>query len=462
MSKQFPEDFIWGSATSAYQIEGGWQAGNKGPQIWDAFSHIPGRIARNENGDDACDHYNRYPEDIALMAKMGLKAYRFSISWARIQPDGKGAANPEGIAFYSKLIDGLLAHGIEPWVTLHHWDLPLALQIENDGWLGKEITDFFAKYASICFEHFGGRVKNWITMNESWVMSILGYHYGVFAPGRKSNDEPYLVAHHLILAHAKAVKVYREEFQATQGGQIGMTNNCDWRQPLTDSPQDAAASQLALEFFLGWFADPIYLGDYPASMRKRLGDRLPRFTEEELAYVKGSSDFFGLNHYTTMLTSDGKEGETAENYLYANGGVLADQDTTLSTDPNWELTAMGWPIVPWGLREMLLWISNRYGNPEIYITENGCAMPDSVVDGEVVDPRRIDYINDYLSAVHEAIEGGADVRGYFVWSLMDNFEWASGYDKRFGMIYIDFETMERRLKASGDWYAGVIEQNGLA
>ena len=461
MTKQFPPDFLWGSATSAYQIEGAWQADGKGLHIWDVFSHTPGRTARAENGDRACDHYNRYPEDIALMAKMGLQAYRFSICWSRIQPDGKGAPNPEGIAFYNRLIDELLANGIEPWITLHHWDLPAALQLENDGWLGRETTDFYAEYARICFASFGDRVKHWITMNESWVMAILGYHDGVFAPGRRSDDEPYLVAHHLIIAHAKAVKVYREDFRAEQGGMIGMTNNCDWRHPLTDSPADKAAAQRSLEFFLAWFADPIYFGEYPASMRERLGDRLPAFSDEEKAYVAGSSDFFGLNHYNTMYASHVAGGETVENYVYANGGIFADQQVALTADPAWQLTDMQWPIVPWGLRELLCWISDRYGNPPIYITENGCATPDEVKDGQVHDPMRIDYLNGYLGAVHEAIERGADVRGYFVWSLMDNFEWASGYDKRFGMIRVDFATMERTVKSSGEWYGGVIARNSL-
>lgn len=461
MPQPFPADFLWGSATSAYQIEGAYQADGKGLHIWDVFAHTPGRVARGENGDLACDHYHRYPEDIALMAKMGLKAYRFSLSWARIQPDGKGEPNPEGIAFYNRLIDELLKHGIEPWITLHHWDLPVALQMENDGWLSEATTDYYAEYARICFEYFGDRVGNWITMNESWVMAILGYYDGVFAPGRRSVDEPYLVAHHLILAHAKAVKVYRENYQADQGGQIGMTNNCDWRHPKTDTPEDRAAAQRSLEFFLAWFTDPIYKGDYPAIMREWLGDRLPRFTDEQIAYVKGSSDFFGLNHYNTMYAAHVPDGETADNYVYANGGIFADQQVALTADPAWELTDMQWPVVPWGLRELLLWIKDRYGNPPVYITENGCATPDEVVNGKVDDPRRVNYLKGYIGAVGEAIERGANVKGYFVWSLLDNFEWASGYDKRFGMIHVDFDTLERIPKASAGWYAGVIKRNGV-
>lgn len=461
MLKEFPDNFLWGSATSSYQIEGAWQEGGKGLHIWDVFSHTPGRTAKAENGDRACDHYHRYKEDVALMAKMGLKAYRFSIAWSRIQPDGKGEGNKEGIAFYNRLINELLANGIEPWITLHHWDLPAALQVEDDGWLNPAMADIFADYARICFAAFGDRVQHWITMNESWVMSILGYYDGIFAPGRKSNSECYLAAHHLILGHAKAVKVYRDGFQPQQGGQIGMTNNCDWRAPKTDKPEDAAAAQRSLEFLLGWFTDPLYFGDYPQVMKDRVGDRLPKFTEAEKELVKGSSDFFGLNHYTTMYAADVPAGQTNHNSVYANGGVYEDQHVALSAAPNWELTDMEWPVVPWGLRDLLLWISDRYGTPPIYITENGCAMPDEIVDGQVNDPRRTAFLDGYLGACHEAIERGADLRGYFLWSLMDNFEWASGYDKRFGMIHIDFDTLVRTPKASAEWYAGVVKRNGL-
>ena len=459
--KSFPPNFTWGTATSAYQIEGAWQEGGKGLHIWDVFAHTPGKTARGENGDVACDHYHHFRDDIKLMAGLGLRAYRFSILWTRIQPDGMGEVNRAGVDFYSELIDELLAHGITPWVTLHHWDMPAALQLEHDGWLGRETTDYFAAYARICFEHFGDRVKHWITLNESWVIAMLGFHDGVFAPGRTSDSEPYRVAHHLILAHAKAARVYREEFKTEQGGVIGMTNNCDWRHPKTDTPVDRAAAQRSLEFFLAWFTDPIYKGEYPAVMRERVGDRLPEFTAEEKELITGSSDFFGLNHYNTMYAANVPEGQKVENYVYANAGVFADQRVALTADPDWELTDMQWPVVPWGLRELLLWIGERYDNPPIYITENGCATPDVVVDGRCADPRRTAFLEGYLGAVHEAIERGVDVRGYFVWSLMDNFEWASGYDKRFGMVHVDFDSLERTVKDSARWYAGVVGRNGL-
>ena len=252
----FPENFLWGSATSSYQIEGAWNEGGRGPSIWDAFCTVPGRVANGDSGQIACDHYHRFKEDVALMKDLGLHAYRFSIAWPRMQPNGIGKPNPDGIRFYSELIDTLLDNNITPWVTLYHWDLPLALQVEKDGWINPDIADYFRDYADLCFEHFGDRVKHWITLNEPWVVSILGYGQGVFAPGRTSNVEPYLAAHNLLRAHAAAVDVYRSKYQAKQGGEIGITNNCDWREPLTQNPADQAAAERAVQFFLAWFTDP--------------------------------------------------------------------------------------------------------------------------------------------------------------------------------------------------------------
>ncbi|MEN0046583.1 MAG: GH1 family beta-glucosidase [Bacteroidota bacterium] len=460
MQKKFPKDFVWGSATSSYQIEGAWQEGGKGASIWDAFCQIPSKVHNGDTGNIACDHYHRFEEDIALMKEMGVQAYRFSIAWTRIQPTGKGEPNPEGIAFYSTLIDTLLKYDIEPWVTLYHWDLPLALQFEEDGWLGSKIEDYFAAYADICFAAFGDRVKNWITINEAWVVAMLGYGQGVFAPGRISNSEPYQAGHNLIKAHAKAVDVYRRKYQTEQKGRIGITNNCDWREPLTDSPEDKAAAERALEFFLAWFADPIYKGHYPQSMIDRVGERLPKFTEEELKLIKGSSDFFGLNHYTTMFAADAA-GKLEVGSVYGNGGLSEDQDVNLSVDPEWKLTSMQWTIVPWGCHKLLEWIDERYDHPEIVITENGCAFNDVIKDGEVNDQNRVDFYEGYLSACHDAIQNGVNLTAYFAWSFMDNFEWASGYDKRFGLHYVDFETLERTPKASAKWFRKVIRENGV-
>jgi len=454
---KFPDDFIWGTATSSYQIEGASDADGKGPSIWDAFSSIPGKTHNGETGAIACDHYHRFKEDIQLMKAMGVKAYRFSISWARIMPTGKDKVNEKGVQFYSDIIDELLKADIVPWITLYHWDLPLALQLEDDGWLGRSIIDYFAAYADVCFERFGDRVKNWITLNESWVVAILGYGQGVFAPGRISNSEPYLAAHHLILAHAKAVRLYREKY-ARHDGQIGMTNNCDWREPLTNNEKDKAAAERALEFFVSWFADPIYKGDYPEVMKKRLGNRLPRFSDEEKEMIKGTSDFFGLNHYTTMLAAD-NDGTVQKQNVYGNGGISEDQNVDLSLDPSWKLTLMNWAVVPWGCKKLLHWIDQRYNHPHIYITENGCAYPDKLVDGKVDDHERLDFYKSYLQACQETIEEGVQLKGYFAWSFMDNFEWASGYDKRFGLHYVDFKTLERTPKKSALWFAKAIQYN---
>jgi beta-glucosidase len=457
--RRFPEDFVWGAATSAYQIEGAWDADGKGPSVWDAFSHTPGRIANGDTGDVACDHYHRFREDVALMADLGLTAYRFSVSWPRVQPAGTGAANEAGLRFYSDLVDALLEAGITPWVTLHHWDLPLALQDEHGGWLSPRMADAFADYARICFDALGDRVRHWITLNEPWVTAVLGYGEGAFAPGLTSADGPYRAGHEMLRAHGAAAEVYRREFQDRQGGIIGMANNCDWREPASEAPADRAAAQRALEFYLGWFADPLYHGDYPASMRDRLGDRLPAFSDEDHARLRGSADFFGLNHYTTHRVAHVDGGGHV--YDGANVGRAEDQDVAVTVDPDWPTTAMGWPVVPDGCRQLLRWIDARYGRPPIVLTENGCAYDTGLVEGAVDDARRVAYHAGYLGACHDAIGDGTDLRGYFAWSLLDNFEWASGYDKRFGLHHVDFATGTRTPKASAHWYRDVIAQGGL-
>ncbi len=455
--KKFPNDFVWGTATSSYQIEGAAAIDGKGPSIWDAFTSIPGKIYQGDTGDVACDHYHKFKEDVQLMKNMEVKAYRFSISWPRVMPTGKDTINEKGIQFYSDLIDELLQAGITPWVTLYHWDLPLALQLEADGWLGATISDHFAAYADLCFDRFGDRVKNWITLNEPWVAAILGYGQGVFAPGRTSNSEPYLAAHHLILAHAKAVQVYRKKYSHQQG-QIGITNNCDWREPLTNSQLDKDAAERALQFFVSWFADPIYKGDYPEVMKERLGERLPTFSAAEKQMILGTSDFFGLNHYTTMYAAH-DDGTIKEQNVYGNGGISEDQAVTLSLDKDWPTTLMNWAVVPWGCQKLLAWIDERYDQPDIYITENGCAYPDKIVDGKVNDQERLDFYKGYLQACQQAIDNGIKLKGYFAWSFMDNFEWASGYEKRFGLHYVDFETLERTPKKSALWLKKAIAEN---
>ena len=456
---QFPKDFIWGTATSAYQIEGAWQEEGKGPSIWDVFSHIPGKIINNDTGDIACDHYHKLEEDIQLLKNLGVNAYRFSIAWTRIQPTGYGKRNIGGIKFYSKLIDLLLENDIEPWVTLFHWDTPAALVFEKDGWLNPEIADDFAEYARICFEEFGDRVKKWTTLNEPWVTSILGHGLGVFAPGRISDSEPYIVAHNLLRAHGKAANIYHTEFQPNQNGIIGVSNNCDWREPKTDSIEDKLAAERALEFYLAWFADPLYKGEYPKSMVENIGNRLPQFTEEDRKLIKGSCDYFGLNHYTTMLA----ENDTRKNIKNGEdtfGGLNEDEKVILSADESWsKKNTMDWPIVPWGINKLLKWIDKRYDRPKIYITENGGCFNDKLNDGKIADEERIYYLDSYIKEVGKAIKAGVNVKGYFVWSLMDNFEWASGYSQRFGLHYVNYETQERIPKESAKWYSNFIKNN---
>lgn len=450
----FPKGFSWGVATSAYQIEGAPREGGRGLSIWDVFSHTPGKTFDGDNGDRACDHYHRVETDIELLKELGVSAYRFSLAWPRIQPTGRGPANREGIAFYSDLIDRLLEAKIEPWVTLYHWDLPVALQIECDGWVNPMIASYFRKYAEICFKAFGDRVKHWITLNESWIVALCGYGGGEMAPGRVSYREPYIVGHNLLRAHAAAADCYRSKFQSIQKGQIGITNNCDWREPKSSDPADQEAAQRAREYFLGWFADPVFLGDYPESMREHLGDRLPRFSEDDRRLVKGSADFFGLNHYGTHYAS-AVEKSTQERTVYDVPGV------ELSSDPEWERTAMGWNVVPWGFGKLLRWVSSRYEHPVIYVTENGCAAPEPSRETSLNDEFRIRYLSGYLKECAAAIGDGADVRGYFAWSLMDNFEWKDGYAPRFGLYYVDYNSFERIPKASAKWYSKVVTSNSL-
>lgn len=455
---KFPSAFVWGTATSAYQIEGASNIGGRGPSIWDSFCEREGATHNGDSGSTACDHYHRYEEDIKLMADMGLKAYRFSISWSRVLPDGQiFSINEEGLSFYDRVIDCCVEHGITPWVTLYHWDLPDEIEKQFGGWLNEDIASLFKEYARLCFDRFGDRVKHWITLNEPWVVAVLGYGQGVFAPGHTSNSEPYIAAHNLLLAHGEVVELYRSQYQSEQKGIIGITNNCDWREPLSDSVEDRAAAETALEFFLGWFADPIYLGDYPECMRKNVGSRLPAFTEQQKQLLLGSSDFFGLNHYTTMYASK-PDGSAKQQSVYGNGGLSEDQGVELSVDPDWQKTSMQWAVVPWGCRKLLHWIKDRYASPDIYITENGCAYDDELVDGVVQDTKRVEFFSSYLEECGNAIESGVNLKGYFAWSMLDNFEWALGYSKRFGLHYVDFNSFERTPKSSAIWFADLMSK----
>lgn len=452
----FPKNFTWGSATSAYQIEGATHEDHRGVSIWDVFCSNPNNCA-GETADIACDHYHKVREDVAMMKELGLTSYRFSVAWPRILPMGAGRVNQRGVDFYNILIDELIANNIEPFVTLYHWDLPQSLEYQYGGWLGPQIVQDFAHYSRVCFEAFGDRVSKWITVNEPWTVAIHGYDEGSKAPGRyqRSSTEPYIVGHHLLLAHAAAVKIYRSEFAEKNGGVIGIANSGDYRYPLNpEKKADVAAANRAMEWQLAWFADPIWKGGYPDSMRRILGDRLPQFTEQERAEVMGSSDIFGLNHYSSALAFEPMTETTA------SGEYWADMNVDYSKDPNWKTNCMGWSIVPEGGRDLLEWIRERYNNPPIYITENGSCEDEPDLDSALHDYGRRDYLEGYIRAFGEALDKGVDLRGYFAWSLMDNFEWGFGFRPRFGIVRVDYDTLQRHPKLSARWYSETIRTNG--
>ncbi|KAF7307460.1 Glycoside hydrolase family 1 protein [Mycena indigotica] len=457
---KLPPNFLWGFATASFQIEGSTNVDGRGPSIWDGFSRIPGKTLDGKNGDVATNSYKLWQTDIALLKQYGVNTYRFSLSWSRIIPLGgrKDPVNPKGIEFYSNFIDALLANNIVPFVTLYHWDLPQALHDRYGGWLNKdEIVQDYANYAKVCFEAFGDRVKHWLTINEPWCVAILGYGRGVFAPGRSSDrtrspegdssTEPWIVGRNIILAHAHATKVYREQYKTIQGGQIGITLNGDWQMPYDDTPENVEGAQTALDFAIGWYADPIYLGRYPASMQRILGARLAPFTPEEWKLVHGSSDFYGMNTYTTNLCRAGGDDEFQGLVDYT---FTRPDGTQLGTQAH-----CAWlQDYPEGFRSLLNYLWKRYRKP-IYVTENGFAVMNESSkprDVAVNDTDRVNYYRGVTACMQAAInEDGVDVRAYLAWSLLDNFEWADGYTTRFGVTYIDYGTQERLPKASASF-----------
>uniref|UniRef100_A0A7S1XB24 Beta-glucosidase n=1 Tax=Compsopogon caeruleus TaxID=31354 RepID=A0A7S1XB24_9RHOD len=386
-----------------------------------------------------------------------MPSYRFSISWPRIIPngcvEGEEPVNEEGVRFYSNLIDELLHHGIEPWVTLYHWDLPAQLENNHGGMRGSRFADAFLFFAKTCFLRFGDRVKHWITLNEPWCVAVLGFATGEQAPGRTSasTSEPYIVGHNMLLAHAKVVDFYRREIAPQHGGQIGITFNSDWNEPRESADQEAA--KLIMAFRLGWYADPVYFGDYPEVMKRKLGSRLPTFTEEEKILLKGSSDFFGLNYYSTHWI--GRRSEPPPDPPQ----IIWDDDPGFAQrDGNYPVSDMGWSIVPWGLRKLLRYIHETYRPAGgIIITENGCAVNEPSVDAALKSSVRTDYFRGHLLEVSRAIrEDGVNCTGYFAWSLLDNFEWMFGYAKRFGLVYVDYESQKRTIKPAGHWYSQLV------
>jgi beta-glucosidase len=432
----FPRDFFWGAATAAYQVEGAVLEDGRGESIWDRFAATPGKVQNGDSGDVACDSYHRYPQDIQLMRELGLNTFRFSIAWPRIVPDGRGRPNVAGLDFYDRLVDELLAHELEPFVTLYHWDLPQPLE-ERGGWPARETVDAFEEYVGIVAGRLGDRVRYWITQNEPWVISWLGYGWGFHAPGRTSDADALAAAHHVLLAHGRAVEVLRRE---APGSSVGIALDLVPAHPATDTPADRDAAFESDGFRNRWFLDAVFRGEYPADMLERYASILPTIEEGDMRTIAAPLDFLGVNYYTrAILRADPSDAKP------------------VPVDPEGvQRTTMGWEVYPDGLFELLVRLRDDYTLPPLFITENGAAFADDRRNGSVDDPDRISYLEQHIDAVARAIEEGVPVRGYFVWSLLDNFEWAYGYSKRFGIVYVDYETLDRVPKASYRWYRDFI------
>jgi beta-glucosidase len=434
----FPDQFVWGASTAAYQIEGAVEADGRGESIWDRFSHTPGKTLNGDSGDVACDHYHRWPEDIALMQRLDLKAYRFSTAWPRIYPQGRGLRNQAGLEFYDRLVDALLAANIEPYITLYHWDLPQALE-DQGGWSARDTAYAFADYAETMVRQLGDRVRHWTTFNEPWCTAFSGYAWGEHAPGLKDDRLALQVAHHTLVAHGLALQAMRA-INATV--KAGIVLNLWSIETVHDTPAARALVERIWQRDQGWFLDPLFHAEYPLLAWQAREAIAPDMQPGDLKLAAQPLDFLGINNYNRVLL--GSNGERVR-------------------PPESEYTEMGWEVHAPGLRRLLNTVRQRYPAIPLYIIENGAAFADEIsADGAVHDPRRVNYLRDHIGAVREAIQDGVDVRGYFAWSLLDNFEWALGYSKRFGLIYVDYPTQRRILKDSGQWYAQVIARNGIA
>ena len=445
--RKFPEGFKWGVATASYQIEGAYNEDGRGETIWDRYCAVPGNVLNGDNGNVACDHYHRYKEDVQLMKSMGIQAYRFSIAWSRILPKGYGEVNSKGLEFYGFLIDELLAAGIEPYITLYHWDLPQALQ-DIGGWANPKMPEYFLEYAKVVMDAFGGKVKKWITLNEPYCAAFLGNSEGRQAPGLHDFSTAVKVAYHMYVGHGLVVKYFREH---GFDGEIGITLNLMGRLPLTDKEEDKAAAVRADGYLNRWFAEPIIFGKYPEDMvrlYKEKGVVLPEFKEEHLKLMSQKLDFVGLNYYNDFYVK-------AETSVWPLGFKIQNPPYIPVNDRNW-------PVTEKGFTNMLLRMKNEYGIDKIYITENGTSFPDVVnMEGKVEDGGRKDYLKRHLNALHDALDQGVNVKGYFQWSLYDNFEWSFGYTSRFGIVFVDFNNQERIIKESGHWYSEVIKNNAV-
>ncbi|XP_003121790.4 lactase-like protein [Sus scrofa] len=467
----FPLGFSWGVGSSAFQTEGAWDQDGKGPSIWDAFTHSrKGNVLGDETADVACNSYYKVQEDIALLRELHVSHYRFSLSWPRLLPTGIRAdqVNKKGIQFYSDFIDALLKSNITPVVTLHHWDLPQLLQVKYGGWQNASMANYFSDYANLCFEAFGDRVKHWVTFSDPRTLAEKGYETGHHAPGMKLHGTGlYKAAHHIIKAHAQAWHSYNNTWRSKQQGLVGISLNCDWGEPVDISnPEDVEAAERYLQFCLGWFANPIYAGDYPQVMKDRVGrksaeqgldmSRLPVFSLQEKSYIKGTSDFLGLGHFTTRYITERKY-PSRQGPSYQN-----DRDLVELVDPNWPDLGSKWLYsVPWGFRRLLNFAQAQYGNPPIYVTENGATQ--KLHCTQLCDEWRIQYLKEYINEMLKAIKDGANIKGYTSWSLLDKFEWDRGYSDRYGFYYVDFNKRNRPRypKASVEYYKKIITSNGF-
>ena len=445
--KKFPKDFIWGVATSAYQIEGAYNEDDRGETIWDRYCSIPGNVLHMDNGNIACDHYHRYKDDIQLMKNMGIKAYRFSVAWSRIFPKGKGKVNQKGLDFYVELVDGLLKAGIEPVITLYHWDLPQALQ-DIGGWSNPDLPVYFLEYAKVLFEILGGKVKKWITLNEPYCAAFLGNYEGRQAPGNHDFSLALRCAYYMYVGHGMVVDYFKS---SGLEGEIGIALNLMGRLPYSSKKKDVYAAKIADGYLNRWFLDPLVYGKYPQDMvtlYESNGVIMPEFDEEHLRLMSLEVDFIGLNYYNDFWVKSSKS-------RWPLGFVI-------ENPPNLPVNDRGWPVTEQGFKDMLLRLKNEYNIRKIYITENGTSFPDVVTKkGTVEDGNRKDYMQRHISMMQDAIEDGAPVKGYFYWSLYDNFEWSFGYTSRFGIVFVDFESQKRIIKQSGHWYSDVIKNNAV-
>jgi beta-glucosidase len=451
---QFPDGFLWGAASAAYQVEGSPSADGKGVSIWDTFAHAPGKVHHGDTGDVACDSYRRYPEDIALLERLRVGSYRFSLSWPRIQPDGTGAGNAKGLDYYKRLADGLLEKGIEPSVTLYHWDMPQALQDEG-GWANRDIAERFAEFAGIAAEALGDRVKRWITINEPWIIQFLGYRIGIHAPGIKDAAQATAATHHVLLAHGRAMQALRSALPAE--AEAGITLNLGVIRPTSPEAADHAAEHDARQN--GVFLGPLLRGEYPSRLSTEFNPAKAGglVRDGDFDVIRTPMDFLGVNYYSPNYV-----GVAAPDGQARRGEELGEEGFVRVQPSGLDKTAMDWLVEPDSIYDLMIRLRDEAPGLPVYITENGSAWHDYVTqDGAVHDPERTGYLRGHLAALHRAIADGADLRGYFAWSLLDNFEWAEGYAKRFGLTYVDYGTQQRILKDSGLFYADVVRANAL-